>query len=212
MHERIENIRDLIVKHIQKEISAKEHLELQQWIDASEKNKRLFEELIQLPLLYRKLNDFDRYDFEKDDLWKEIEENLGTDTRAPLPFLGRRWVKYAAAAAVVLIGASAYFWFNNARPGKDKEQEIVAKVEKDVLPNTKNAVLTLDDGSTIILDSTRTGMLATQGDMKVVKKANGQLVYEGNAVTGRQTGSPLTFNTITVPKGSDVVFVTLSDG
>lgn len=74
----------------------------------------------------------------------------------------------------------------------------IAASQQDVLPGGDKAMLTLADGSTIILEQAEDGTLATQGV---------QLVYN---TAGRTPGAQL-FNTVTIPwRGS--YSLTLSDG
>jgi ferric-dicitrate binding protein FerR (iron transport regulator) len=70
-------------------------------------------------------------------------------------------------------------------------------------------VLTLSDGKQIILDNTGKGEIAQQGNARVIKSDNGQLVYQlsGNDHSG---GKPL-MNTVTTPRGKQFSVV-LPDG
>ncbi|MDB5199226.1 MAG: FecR family protein [Chitinophagaceae bacterium] len=108
----------------------------------------------------------------------------------------------AAAAILILFSTGAYFYFNK------KSEHVIAKTENknDVAaPQTNKAVLTLSDGSKIILDSAGNGSLAVQGNVKVVKTADGQIIYKGDA-------TEIKYNTLTVPKGSKPVQLQLADG
>jgi ferric-dicitrate binding protein FerR (iron transport regulator) len=81
------------------------------------------------------------------------------------------------------------------------------RFKNDVAPGTNHAILTLADGSQVILDSAHSGALATEGAVKVQKTADGQIVYQSTAPV-----TEVKYNTITVPKGSQVVNLTLADG
>ena len=69
------------------------------------------------------------------------------------------------------------------------------------------AILTLSDGSTIILDDAKNGQVAQQGGTQIAKLANGQLVY--NALDGKP--AEVVFNTLTTPRGGQFK-LTLPDG
>ncbi len=124
----------------------------------------------------------------------------------------RLWPRIAAAAAIVLVlGAAYYFIFNN------KENKIVAavkpqqteKINSDIIAPTKaKAMITLADGRKVPLDSITSGTLATQGDVNLVKTANGQLIYNA----AQQTEGQIQYNTLSNPRGSRVVDMTLADG
>src|SRR5690606_23338425 len=79
--------------------------------------------------------------------------------------------------------------------------------QTDVLPGGERAILTLADGTTILLDSAANGNLANQGGTQVVKLADGQLAYD---LTGSARGE-LMMNTMTTPNGGQYQ-LTLPDG
>jgi transmembrane sensor len=117
------------------------------------------------------------------------------------------WMKYAAAAAVLIAFLSlTYIWVL-----RSSEKKVTAKQQKDqpykndVLPGTQKAILTLGDGSVIELDDAQNGTLASQGGTKVIK-FNGTINYE-NAKRDGQT----LYNTIATPRGGQYQVV-LPDG
>ena len=57
-----------------------------------------------------------------------------------------------------------------------------------------------------MLDSASNGSLATEGNTRIEKLSDGQIVY-----TGKETGE-MEYNTLTVPRGSKIASITLSDG
>ena len=75
-------------------------------------------------------------------------------------------------------------------------------------PAINKAMLTLADGSTIILDSAGIGSLAKQGNAMVSKLANGKIAYNNNS----NGAAKIQFNTLTVPRGSKPMQLVLSDG
>lgn len=128
---------------------------------------------------------------------------------APVVQMQRRqfnWKKIAIAASILLIiSLGSYFAFFN-----NKKHNEIAKVEtKDVpAPDRTRASITLADGRTIYLDSLNTGTIATQNQVTITKDANGNIVYTPSAVS-----TPTAFlNTLTNPRGSKVIDMTLADG
>lgn len=106
----------------------------------------------------------------------------------------RSWLRYAAAV-VLLLGATATVYFSlfrEADPPAPAENGNLSKV----LPGGDRAVLTLADGSEIVLDSAGNGLLAQQGNVEVIKLANGQISYalKGAAQAGMM-------NTMRTPRG-----------
>jgi transmembrane sensor len=117
-----------------------------------------------------------------------------------------RWT--AAAAAVLLTIGITYFVRN-----RTQEKPSIAAVQnkEDVsAPSAIRATITLANGQKIVLDSSASGMLATQGNVQLIKNANGRVEYNEKAKP--VSGSPISYNTLSNPRGSKVVALTLSDG
>jgi len=114
-----------------------------------------------------------------------------------------------AKAAAVLVVAAGIGLFMRAK--KNVPQPVVVAKQQplphDVPPGGNKALLTLADGSTIILDSANNGALAQQGGTKVLKINAGQLSYK----TGTAALGQVLFNTIATPRGGQYE-VTLADG
>jgi transmembrane sensor len=116
---------------------------------------------------------------------------------------------YRLAAAAVLIfailtGAGIYLVHKQSAPSP-----IAATTGKDVAPpSATKAVLTLSDGSRIDLDSAGKGNIATQYTTSVIKQDDGTITYD----PGDQTTPETVYNTLTVPRGSRIAQLTLSDG
>lgn len=120
-----------------------------------------------------------------------------------IPFA--RW--WAAAAILIALASTAYFLVN--QNGTDSVSEIASQFSaQDVKPGGNRAVLTLADGSTIILDSVQNGLLSTQGSAQVVKLQNGNIVYQ---IEKGKEQKQLAYNTISTPRGGQYQ-LQLSDG
>jgi transmembrane sensor len=104
----------------------------------------------------------------------------------------RRWP--AVAAILLLLAAGAFYWISN----NSNKTELASKTPIDIAPGKDGAVLTLADGSKIILDSMGNGVVATQNGAQVLLQ-NGQVVYDASK-TSLHTGAPQ-FNTMSTPKG-----------
>lgn len=122
----------------------------------------------------------------------------------------RRFGWWAAAAIILMLGAGSYFVFFN-KPAKQYEIVKLPELPIDVkAPETNRAMITLVDGSKVYLDSAGNGQLAMQGNSKIVKLANGQISYQ-SAVDGQQLSKTI-YNTLSNPRGSKVIDMTLADG
>src|SRR3546814_9079888 len=67
-------------------------------------------------------------------------------------------------------------------------------------PGINKAVLTLADGSRIQLDEINSGALTRQGDVEIIKSANGQLEYRSITSEGR-IPREVAYNTLSTPRG-----------
>lgn len=114
------------------------------------------------------------------------------------------WVKWVAAASVLLLISIGGYKLFLAKPVKQGGPGTT--LITDVKPPASNrAMITLADGRKLYLDSVANGTMATQENVKLVKLADGQIAYNGAA-------GKVVYNTLTNPRGSKVVDMTLSDG
>ncbi|WP_315815297.1 FecR domain-containing protein [Paraflavitalea speifideaquila] len=122
------------------------------------------------------------------------------------------WRRYAAVAAVLLLVAG--YWLlvlekrdsGSARDGGQKSEIVTNDVKA---PETNRATITLADGKTVYLDSVGNGLMAVQGNVKLLKLADGKILYSRESGVGSRE---LKYNTLTNPKGSKVIDMTLPDG
>ena len=117
----------------------------------------------------------------------------------------KTWLKYVAAAAVLVLFLSAIFYSTLRNPDKPAPI-VVEKQVNDLAPGQNGAILTLSNGQKIILDSAKNGLLATQGSIKVLHE-NGEIRYQ----PGDKISDAGLLNTVTTPKGRQFQLV-LSDG
>jgi transmembrane sensor len=120
------------------------------------------------------------------------------------------WRLAAAACIIILLSATAFLWsLHSARHNMAKRFVPSAPVKNDLPPGSNRATLTLDDGSTIALDSTATiGALAQQGNTRITNRATGQLIYR---TTNDHRESTVFYNTISTARGGQYQLL-LPDG
>jgi transmembrane sensor len=112
----------------------------------------------------------------------------------------------AAAAAVAALFFFGWYW--NNRPQKNKEPVLAKKENRLELPPGGNkAILTLADGRKIVLDSAANGLIGRQGNVKIVKRASGELAYSSPA--GKTEA--IVYNEMTTPRGGEYK-LSLPDG
>ncbi|OQP58899.1 FecR family protein [Niastella populi] len=136
-------------------------------------------------------------------LYAAIKPQSGSTPVIPMN-PSRKWERIAVAAAVIAaVSVGGYLFF--FKTGKKPAGEVTAvqPVENDVpAPQATRATITLANGQTIALDSVTA---LAQNNVQLTKTADGKLVYSGAANT-------VAYNTLTNPRGSQVIDITLADG
>jgi hypothetical protein len=118
--------------------------------------------------------------------------------------------RYIAVAASVLVFLIIGIYITRDQTGKKIKPEAASIIkERDFTPGGNKAVLTLGNGSTIVLDDIKTGILSEQNDTKIRKTEDGQLVYIAKE-NGVEEPVPV-INTITTPRGGEYRVI-LPDG
>ncbi len=112
------------------------------------------------------------------------------------------WRKIAVAASILfIVGFGIHFFIQNENKHSLK---LASKKIEDKAPGKTGAILTLSNGSKIVLDSVGNGLLANQSNTTVSKK-NGGLVYDAN------NDAQVVYNTMTTPRAHQY-HLQLSDG
>lgn len=117
-----------------------------------------------------------------------------------------RWVRMAAAAAIILFMAGTAYWLFDKKENNKAKLVAVEKKNSPILPGGNRALLTMSDGSTIVLDSIQNGILQQSGAK--IKKQNGLLIYNG---VSSVSGANVVYNTLSTPRGGQYQVV-LPDG
>lgn len=124
----------------------------------------------------------------------------GSVKKANRRLLPARWL--VAAAILVMTAVGGWLWKQASGPIKTVK---TSELNKQALPGTKGAILKLDNGTIIELDSVRAGVIAVQGTLSIVKKADGSIAYEG------QVGNTVLYNQVITRQGQEIA-LQLPDG
>lgn len=122
----------------------------------------------------------------------------------------RPWRKAAAVLLPLILAGGVLLWLNRPRTETPEALPEEARFKNDVEPGGDKAVLTLADGSRILLDEAQNGVLARQGGATVTKTAEGQVIYDESGQPGDRPTPPES-NTISTPRGGQYRVV-LPDG
>jgi hypothetical protein len=121
-------------------------------------------------------------------------------------------IRNVAAAAIILvaIGAGTYYYIQlNAK--RSFIANSTKAIKHDVDPGNNKAILTLENGAKLVLDSAKIGTLAKKGKISIRKTKDGQLIYAVDRGNDAATNEPITYNTITTPRGGQYQVI-LPDG
>ena len=116
----------------------------------------------------------------------------------------------AAAAIVLAFSAAGYYYFIAKTPNKLVLAQQTVKSQNDIDPGTNKAILTLANGSKLILNNAKVGAVIKQNNISIKKTADGQLVYEV-AEAANTKDKPVEYNTISTPRGGQYQVI-LPDG
>ena len=140
----------------------------------------------------------------KQGVFQRIEHPTAARPSHRVHFLKTAWFRYAAAV-ILITGTVAYLW--NTQKTKPAPIHTVAAVQDIPAPAVNRATITLANGQQIYLDSADSGILAVEGQTNIQKTEDGNIVYQGARARG-----PMQYNTLAVPRGSQVASIVLSDG
>lgn len=202
---RQKDYQSLLEKYLSNQCTPAEAEELFNYLQKDEAGRLLLKSLQQ---------NFDKDDFEQravidpnvsDAVWRRLEKGIEQqEIKKQYPF--KRWVA-VAAAAVVLFTAG---WFLYLRNKPSTSNYLVSQKERyknDVLPGGNKAVLTLGNGTKIVLNQSKNGFVSKQGQTVINKLNDSLLSYRASA----QNGGIVSYNTISTPRGGQYQVI-LPDG
>lgn len=136
-----------------------------------------------------------------------IEREKIGDSQKGLSLLVRYW---AVAASVLFFIAAGLYFYSGDKQLSQQGLNVKSKLH-DISPGGNRAILTLADGSTIILDSAKNGLLANQGNISIRKDKDGRIVCGMKEPDGISGPAKVVYNSISTPRGGQYR-VDLPDG
>ena len=116
---------------------------------------------------------------------------------------------YAIAASLLVFFSTGIFLFTQYHKPLQQRVAVNTQLKNDIAPGGNKAILTLSNGSTIVLTGAKNGKLASQGGIVISKTADGQIRYADSP--NNSSSKILAYNTATTPRGGQYQFI-LSDG
>ncbi|MFG6685828.1 FecR family protein [Mariniflexile sp. HNIBRBA6329] len=187
------SIENLIVKFLSNQATASELDALETWIQVSN-NDVLFKQFVKINYAI----EFNMQTFNINKAKDKLLAEIASDKRVITLKNTRKKIRYAAAAIVIGILATGYFFKDNLlKTPINDSPEITNTIEA----GTNKATLTLEDGSVILLE---------KGDTFQTQNANsnGEKIVYTNSEENSKT---IKYNYLTIPRGGQF-FIKLSDG
>ncbi|WP_052324135.1 FecR family protein [Flavihumibacter sp. ZG627] len=191
----------LIAGFIRNTITEKEHDELDDWVNESDDNMRLFEELTDEQNLEANLAWMDKVQTEQS--YKALQEKGAFDIPRKKFQLSPVWM--VAASVILIVGVFIIYRF--AGNSSTSDNNIAVSDTTQLKPGGNRATLTLSDGSVIDLTTANNGIIEIGKGSHVNKPAAGELVYDA----GVSTDETPSIHTLSTPVGGQY-HVTLPDG
>jgi ferric-dicitrate binding protein FerR (iron transport regulator) len=184
---------ELLEKYLSGKASPEEKEKVEQWYASFEEAKPVSEDAANLESV-------------KERIYQKITDELNLQ-KPVVPFYRKLAFRLSAAAIIILLIGSYFLFLPQQKIKTTSVETAKATLENDVAPPAGNkAILVLDDGKKIELDSSANGTLAVQGKINVIKQNDGLIAYTG------KPGNKVSYNTLSVPRGSKPMKLLLADG
>jgi transmembrane sensor len=198
-----ERISFLLKRYISNECSIDELRELFRLIDVNGSKEMITEELRSL------WHDTHPERQHTDAQWEQLYDRMMETESSPAPVKQHKkqvWIKFSVAATV-LIALSFSLYFYKHKEKSVKNQQLATSTA--LKPGTNTAILTLGNGTKVVLDEVN-GKVTAQEGIQITKTAGGQLIYKLQDAGSSKDGTT-DFNTIETPKGGQYQII-MSDG
>jgi transmembrane sensor len=190
-------IRELARKWLDQTISPDEEREFAVWYNAGQ------DEPVEVPSSFAESEEI-----LKARILNKINNAIDDKKEHSKKMIPARWISIAASI-LLIVAAGTYFRQRNCKPHQAAIANQKKRLLNDVAPGGTKALLTLADGTKIVLNEAKNGVVANQGLTRLNKAKNDQLIYETD--NKPQNNAPVVYNTISTPKGGQFTVV-LSDG
>ena len=179
----IERIKGLIIKYLgENNLDEDECEELKNWIELSDENRKLFNEVADVNYVKDKIHGLPNPEALKEARWEQVLSVTANDESSAGPMISVKrtisWIRYIMVASMAgVLAMGAWFYVNHQAIGKTNVPVVAVTFKNDIAPGGNKAVLTLSNGSAAVLDSLGNGRIAHHGATNNVKVDNGRLAY-----------------------------------
>lgn len=145
---------------------------------------------------------------------KHFDSDNQDETDIDPKYSYRLWYQVGVAASIMILLTTGLFFYTNRSPVQQMAVKIIEPKAAVIAPGDDKAILTLSDGSEIILEDAKNGILANQAGVSIQKTSDGELLYSFS--NSAKTVSPesnenVIYNKIETPVGGKYQ-VNLPDG
>jgi hypothetical protein len=192
------DIVELISREVVNELSSHEMEKLKAWIKDCPENE----------LLYNRIKNSGNFkvrniEYQKIDIpagWEAVSLLIENKRRV---VLFKKIFTYAAAIILPIMMIAGGIYFSGSLANKNK----ITTLAQVIQPGSTKAVLILNDGKTVLLDSANV-LSITEKDGTLIEKTGGKLNYSNPL---NEKADQMIHNTITIPRGGEYNLV-LADG
>ncbi|MGN6602446.1 MAG: FecR family protein [Ginsengibacter sp.] len=193
----------LIAGYIRGSLSKSEHDELDNWVEESDDNMLLFEELTDEENIEANLEWMDKTMTERN---LELTKNKIDFNTGYKKLKTKRWYYNVAASVIIFVAAFGIYKIINHKPSNKTS---LAKVDQnDIQPGRNKATLTLSNGSVIDLANVSKGLIKRDVGTSIMKAKEGEIVYDESSESSNKV---MKYNLLSTPKGGQYK-VHLPDG
>jgi transmembrane sensor len=164
----------------------------EEWLESNPAQQAEVEELKRLVLLLGSRVSV----IEAEDQFARLNHQISEKNTFGISKWLNAYIRYAVAASLVLILGAGLYFLNKI---KQSESGLTRSVVYDVPPGSNKATLTLANGAKINLNNAANGAIASESGVKIIKTANGQLIYDLSGA--KNENNEVGYNTIEVPAG-----------
>jgi transmembrane sensor len=187
-------IANLLLRSFENGLSESERLQLDEWLSQDEAHLTLYKEMLADDRsLFATLHQLkaDKQTDIAQELYQKIMAATGLDMPRPI-YIMRKW-RWAAASIFLALVVGLFYLVVNKNTSLPDDAVATAT---EITSGRDGAILTLADGSQVILDSLKNGVVASQNGSSLILK-DGQLTYDPSG----KTASTVAYNIMSTPKG-----------
>lgn len=199
--EKASRVAYLIAGYIRHTLTENEHDELDNWVNESDHNMQLFEDLTDEKNLLANLEWMDKVQTERS--YQSMQQKGAFNLPSKKIYNRKVWL--LAASVIALL--SVFFVYKYTISNQGSFEDIVTTETTLLKPGGNHATLVLANGKIIDLDYAKTGVIQDGSGSLVSKTADGELVYAKDSLVSHVAA----FHTLSTPVGGQYQ-VTLPDG